>query len=204
MFSTDRVITDQEEEDAAAEEHRGPPEQDTGRTDTPPTAPTAREQASTTSDSDEIDEAAAHPPEQDVSGSGALTMTRGHSGFQPGAECCEEGPTHNAHLARVTHSDNGPPISSTGGVKGRKGADDDLHGQSSSMRAIPREGLGPKTQRGNTCSVQEMAQNDHSSTSCWEVNRRMSDPPSQDPIRRANSGVEAKHPTAEEPPKGSP
>ena len=30
-----------------------------------------------------------------------------------------------------------------------------------------------------------MARNDHSSTRCWEVNSRMSDPPRQDPIRRA-------------------
>ena len=81
---TDRVITDQEEEDAAAEEHRRPPEQDTGRTNTPPTAPTPREQAGTTSDSDETDEVAAQPPEQDASGSAALTTARGHSGTSPG------------------------------------------------------------------------------------------------------------------------
>ena len=39
VHPTYRVIADKEEEDVAAEEHRGPPEQDTGRTDTPPQLP---------------------------------------------------------------------------------------------------------------------------------------------------------------------
>ena len=50
---------------------------------------------------------------------------------------------------------------------------------------IPSEGPAGKSPRGNTCSAQEMARNDHSSTNQWEVKSKMGDLSSQDSIRRA-------------------
>ena len=51
-----------------------------------------------------------------------------------------------------------PPEQDTGRT------DDNLHRLNNQLRAIPSEVLAGKSQRNNMCSVQEMAQNNHSST----------------------------------------